>query len=53
MNTVGWEEVKRQAHERRAAAGLPVRSAAEKQAAVDRLLAEVRAAAAGTRREQG
>lgn len=43
MSAVGWEEAKRQVHERRVAAGLPVRSAAEKQAAMDRLLAEVRA----------
>ncbi|MBT1185637.1 XRE family transcriptional regulator [Streptomyces sp. CJ_13] len=43
MSAVGWEEVKRQVYERRAAAGLPVRSAAEKQAAMDRLVAEVRA----------
>ncbi|MFH7593978.1 XRE family transcriptional regulator [Streptomyces racemochromogenes] len=43
MNAIGWEEAKRQARERRAAAGLPVRSAAERRAAMDRLMAEVRA----------
>ncbi|AZM91820.1 MULTISPECIES: XRE family transcriptional regulator [Streptomyces] len=43
MSGVGWEEAKRQVRERRAAAGLPVRSPAEKQAAMDRLMAEVRA----------
>ncbi|MEU3408219.1 helix-turn-helix protein [Streptomyces sp. 3211.6] len=43
MNGIGWEEAKRQVRERRAAEGLPVRSAAEKRAAMDRLLAEVRA----------
>ncbi|MQY14341.1 hypothetical protein SRB5_45050 [Streptomyces sp. RB5] len=41
--SVGWEEMKRQVRERREAAGLPVRSATEKQAAMDRLMAEVRA----------
>jgi hypothetical protein len=35
MSTVGWEETKRRAHERRVAAGLPVRSAVEKQAAME------------------
>ncbi|MFB7463216.1 XRE family transcriptional regulator [Streptomyces sp. NPDC056224] len=43
MSAVGWEEAKRRARERRAAAGLPVRSPEEKQAAMDRLMAEVRA----------
>lgn len=43
MSTVGWEEAKRKARERREAAGLSVRSADEKQAAMDRLTAEVRA----------
>ncbi|MGW1033828.1 hypothetical protein ACWD4Z_16725 [Streptomyces antibioticus] len=43
MSTVSWEEAKRKARERRAAAGLPVRSAQEKEAAMDRLTAEVRA----------
>ncbi|MEW2493579.1 XRE family transcriptional regulator [Streptomyces sp. SID2888] len=43
MSTVGWEEAKRKLRERREAAGLPVRSAEEKQAAMDRLMAEVRA----------
>lgn len=43
MNTVSWDEAKRRARERREAAGLPVRSAQEKQAAMDRLIAEVRA----------
>ncbi len=42
MTTVGWEETKRRARERREAAGLPMRSAEEKQAAMDRLTAEVR-----------
>ncbi|MEU1787762.1 hypothetical protein ABZ553_18130 [Streptomyces sparsogenes] len=37
MSTVSWEETKRKARERREAAGLPVRSAKEKQAAMDRL----------------
>ncbi|MFQ3562350.1 hypothetical protein QZN11_36880 [Streptomyces gramineus] len=53
MSAVSWEETKRKAHERRAAAGLPVRSAQEKQAAMDRLTAEVRAhKLAEVRREQ-
>ncbi|WP_105973349.1 XRE family transcriptional regulator [Streptomyces geranii] len=53
MSTVSWEETKRQARERRAAAGLPVRSPQEKQAAMDRLTAEVRAhKLAEVRREQ-
>ncbi|MFF4486871.1 hypothetical protein ACFY0F_10300 [Streptomyces sp. NPDC001544] len=43
MSTVSWEETKRKARERRAVAGLPVRSALEKQAVMDRLTAEVRA----------
>ncbi|MEU6486269.1 XRE family transcriptional regulator [Streptomyces sp. NPDC046887] len=43
MSTVSWEETKRRARERREAAGLPVRSAQEKKAAMDRLKAEVRA----------
>ncbi|MEV5488019.1 transcriptional regulator [Streptomyces bobili] len=43
MSSVGWEETKRKARERRVAAGLPVRTAEEKQAAMDRLAAEVRA----------
>ncbi|MFD7259222.1 XRE family transcriptional regulator [Streptomyces sp. NPDC059874] len=43
MGAVGWEEAKPQVRERRVAAGLPVRSPAEKQAAMDRLMAEVRA----------
>lgn len=43
MSTVGWEQAKRDAQNRRAAAGRPVRTAEEKQAAVDRLIAEVRA----------
>ncbi|WP_449066687.1 XRE family transcriptional regulator [Planomonospora algeriensis] len=53
MSTVGWDEVKRQAHERRRAAGLPVRSEAEKSAMMERLAAEVRAhKLADIRREQ-
>ncbi|RMI42057.1 helix-turn-helix domain-containing protein [Streptomyces triticirhizae] len=43
MSTVSWEETKRRAREYREAAGLPVRSATEKQEAMERLLAEVRA----------
>lgn len=43
MSAVGWDEVKRQVYERRLAAGVPVRSPAEKQGAMDRLMAEVRA----------
>ncbi|RKN43115.1 XRE family transcriptional regulator [Streptomyces hoynatensis] len=43
MSAVSWEETKRRARERRAAAGLPVRSSAEKREAMDRLVAEVRA----------
>ncbi|GAA3376958.1 helix-turn-helix domain-containing protein [Streptomyces sannanensis] len=43
MSSVSWEETKRKLHERRKAAGLPVRSPEEKQAAMDRLMAEVRA----------
>lgn len=42
MSAVSWEETKRKPRERRAAAGLPVRSAQEKQAAMDRLTAEDR-----------
>ncbi|MCX5526267.1 helix-turn-helix domain-containing protein [Streptomyces bobili] len=41
--TFSWEETKRKARERRIAAGLPVPTAEEKQAATDRLAAEVRA----------
>ncbi|MGS2589402.1 XRE family transcriptional regulator [Streptomyces hebeiensis] len=53
MSTVSWEETRRKARERRAAAGLPVRSAEEKRAAMDRLTAEVRAhKLAEVRREQ-
>ncbi|MFJ6723970.1 XRE family transcriptional regulator [Streptomyces sp. NPDC091281] len=53
MSAVEWDEVKRQARERRAAAGLPVRSTREKRAAMDRLTAEVRAhRLAEVRREQ-
>ncbi|MFI1955578.1 hypothetical protein ACH437_27695 [Streptomyces xinghaiensis] len=40
MSTVGWKETKRRARERREAAGLPTRSAEEKQVAMDRLTAE-------------
>ncbi|MEV6104124.1 XRE family transcriptional regulator [Streptomyces sp. NPDC051940] len=43
MSTVGWEETKRRARERRTAAGLLVRSAEEKKTAMDQLMAEVRA----------
>ncbi|MEU6867156.1 hypothetical protein ABZ924_28585 [Streptomyces sp. NPDC046876] len=43
MKSTSWEEAKRQVHERRAAAGLPDRAPAEKEAAMDRLPAEVRA----------
>ncbi len=39
MSSVNWEEAKRQVRERRTAAGLPVRSAEEKRAAMDRLAA--------------
>ncbi|GII85855.1 transcriptional regulator [Sphaerisporangium siamense] len=42
MTTVGWEETKRKVHERREAAGLPVRSPEQKRAAMDRLIAETR-----------
>ncbi|NBM15125.1 XRE family transcriptional regulator [Streptomyces sp. GC420] len=53
MTAVSWEETKRKARERREAAGLPVRSAQEKRAAMDRLTAEVRAhKLAEVRREQ-
>jgi predicted XRE-type DNA-binding protein len=53
MSSVGWEETKRRARERREEAGLPVRTAQEKQAAMDRLVAEVRAhKLAEVRREQ-
>jgi predicted XRE-type DNA-binding protein len=53
MSAVSWEETKRRARERREAAGLPVRSAQEKQAAMSRLTAEVRAhKLAEVRREQ-
>ncbi|WP_448330725.1 XRE family transcriptional regulator [Streptomyces sp. DSM 41534] len=53
MSTVRWEETKRKARERREAAGLPVRSEQKKQAAMDRLTAEVRAhKLAEVRREQ-
>ncbi|HZX40119.1 MAG TPA: helix-turn-helix transcriptional regulator, partial [Streptomyces sp.] len=53
MSTVSWEEARRKARERREAAGLPVRSVQEKQAAMDRLTAEVRAhKLAEVRREQ-
>lgn len=53
MSTVSWEEAKRRARERRETAGLPVRSAEDKRAAMDRLTAEVRAhKLAEVRREQ-
>lgn len=53
MSTVSWEEVKRRMHEQQRAAGVPVRSPEEKQADMDRLLAEVRAyKLAEIRREQ-
>ncbi|MFD6969128.1 hypothetical protein [Streptomyces sp. NPDC059949] len=39
MSRVAWEEIKDRVRRRRDAAGLPVRSSAEKQAAMDRLLA--------------
>ncbi|MEU3421949.1 XRE family transcriptional regulator [Streptomyces murinus] len=53
MSTVSWDEVKRQVDEQRRAAGLPVRSPEERQAAKERLLAEVRAyRLAEIRREQ-
>ncbi|MEO3860372.1 XRE family transcriptional regulator [Acrocarpospora sp. B8E8] len=53
MSAVGWDEVKRKAHERRKAAGLPVRSQAEKDAAMGRMAAEIRAyRLAEIRREQ-
>jgi hypothetical protein len=43
MSTVSREDAKRKARGRRAAAGLPMRSAQEKQAAMDRPTAEARA----------
>ncbi|MDO0933972.1 XRE family transcriptional regulator [Streptomyces sp. DG2A-72] len=53
MSTVSWEEVKRRADEQRRAAGLPVRTAEEKRADMDRLFAEIRAyKLAELRREQ-
>jgi DNA-binding XRE family transcriptional regulator len=53
MSTVGWEETKRAMRARREAAGLPVRSAEEKQADMERLRAEIRAyRLAEIRREQ-
>ncbi|MBW1600685.1 XRE family transcriptional regulator [Streptomyces sp. JJ66] len=53
MSHVSWEEVKRQARARREAAGVPTRTAQEKQAAMERLHAEVRAyRLAEIRREQ-
>ncbi|WP_320773145.1 XRE family transcriptional regulator [Streptomyces sp. CRN 30] len=53
MSAVGWEETKRRARERREAAGLPVRSSSQKQEAMARLTAEVRAhKLAEIRREQ-
>lgn len=53
MSTERWEDVRRRVHERRAVAGLPVPTAEEKQAAMDRLMAEVRAyRLAEIRREQ-
>lgn len=53
MSTVSWEEVKRRAHERQRAAGIPVMTPEEKQAAKEQLLAEVRAyKLAEVRREQ-
>ncbi|MFC5832406.1 XRE family transcriptional regulator [Nonomuraea insulae] len=53
MSAASWDEVKRQAHERRKAAGLSVRSSAEKDTAMARLTAEIRAhKLAEVRREQ-
>ncbi|CAL9516667.1 hypothetical protein [Streptomyces sp. enrichment culture] len=53
MSTVGWEETKRAMRARREAAGLPVRSAEEKQADMERLRAGIRAyRLAETRRER-
>lgn len=43
MGSSDGDEVKRRVHERRVAAGLPVRSPEEKQADMDRLYAQVRA----------
>ncbi|GAB2583810.1 helix-turn-helix domain-containing protein [Streptomyces capparidis] len=43
MSTVSWSETKRKARERREVAGLPVRSEQEKRAAMERLVAELRA----------
>jgi hypothetical protein len=43
MNTVRWSETKRRADEARRAAGLPVPTAAERAAAVDRLRGEIHA----------
>lgn len=53
MSTVSWEEVKRRAHERQRAAGIPVMTPEEKQARKEQLLAEIRAyKLAEIRREQ-
>lgn len=43
MKTVKWSETKRRADEARRAAGLPVPTAAERAAAVDRLRGEIHA----------
>jgi predicted XRE-type DNA-binding protein len=52
-DAVRWEDARRAARERREAAGLPVRTAAEKQEAMGRLVSEVRAyKLAEIRREQ-
>ncbi|WP_440068093.1 hypothetical protein [Streptosporangium sp. OZ121] len=51
MSTVSWDEVRRRARERRRAAGLPVRSDAEKSAAMERLAMEIRHEQELTRRD--
>lgn len=53
MSGVNWDEIKQRARRQRQAAGLPVRSEAEKTAAMGRLAAEIRAhKLAEIRREQ-
>ncbi|MFH9943518.1 hypothetical protein ACH4OT_29890 [Streptomyces murinus] len=53
MSTVRWEDVKRRVHEQQRAAGIPVLTPEEKEAAKERLLAEVPAyRLAEIRREQ-
>lgn len=53
MSAANWDEVKQRARERRRASGLPLRSDSEKEAAMEKLAAEVRAhKLAEIRREQ-